>query len=105
MGHDIRVMGRSRLGAAGGRTPFCAGYGGGAAQYERARNHKHHHSAHDGGGDTLGRPAYWTLFLMQSVLEDEGGDLVFTYARTPLYWGLIRQGRIFGLYTLLSGGS
>ena len=42
--------------------------------------------------------AYGTLMLMQALLDTEGGELGFTYARTPLYWGLIRQARFFGLY-------
>lgn len=44
---------------------------------------------------------YGALMLMQGLLDTEGGDLAFTYPRTKLYWGLIRQFRFFILYALL----
>jgi len=44
---------------------------------------------------------YGTLMLMQGLLDIEGGELAFTYPRTRLYWGLIRQSRFFILYVLL----
>lgn len=44
---------------------------------------------------------YGTIMLMQGVLDTEGSELVFTYPRTRLYWGLIRQFRFFILYALL----
>jgi hypothetical protein len=44
---------------------------------------------------------YGALMLMQGLLDTEGGDLAFTYPRTRLYWGLIRQLRFFVLYVLL----
>ncbi|MDW7657161.1 MAG: hypothetical protein SCM11_08305 [Bacillota bacterium] len=44
---------------------------------------------------------YGALMLMQGLLDTEGGELVFTYPRTRLYWGLIRQFRFFILYAFL----
>ena len=44
---------------------------------------------------------YGSLMLMQGLLDTEGGELAFTYPRTRLYWGLIRQSRFFLLYALL----
>jgi len=44
---------------------------------------------------------YGALMLMQGLLDTEGGELAFTYPRTYLYWGLIRQLRFFVLYALL----
>jgi hypothetical protein len=44
---------------------------------------------------------YGALMLMQGLLDTEGGELAFTYPRTRLYWGLIRQLRFFVLYALL----
>jgi hypothetical protein len=38
--------------------------------------------------------------LMQSLFDTEGGELAFTWPRTRLYWGLIRQMRFFLLYAL-----
>lgn len=48
---------------------------------------------------TLG--GYGALMLMQGLLDTEGGELAFTYPRTTLYWGLIRQFRFFVLFALL----
>lgn len=45
---------------------------------------------------------YGSLMLMQGLLDTEGGDLAFTYPRTNLYWGLIRQFRFFVLYAILT---
>jgi hypothetical protein len=44
---------------------------------------------------------YGTLMLMQGLLDTEGGDLAFSYPRTNLYWGLIRQFRFYILFALL----
>lgn len=41
---------------------------------------------------------YGTIMLMQNLFDTEGGDLVFIYPRTRLYWGVIRQLRFFILY-------
>ena len=46
--------------------------------------------------------AYGALMLMQSTLDTEGCELVFTYARVPMYWGLIRQFRFYLLYSLFA---
>ncbi len=43
---------------------------------------------------------YGALMLMQGLLDTEGGELSFTYQRTYLYWGLIRQLRFFSLFVL-----
>ena len=44
--------------------------------------------------------AYGALMLMHSTLDTEGCELVFTYARVPMYRGLIRQFRFYLLYQL-----
>ena len=44
---------------------------------------------------------YGAIMLMQGLLDTEGGELAFTYPRTYLYWGLIRQFRFFILYASL----
>jgi hypothetical protein len=44
---------------------------------------------------------YGALMLMQGLLDTEGGELGFTYSRTNLYWGLIRQFRFFVIFGLL----
>lgn len=38
---------------------------------------------------------YASLMLMQGLLDTEGCDTLFTYPRSNLYWGLIRQLRLF----------
>ena len=47
---------------------------------------------------TLG--GYGALMLMQGLFETEGGEIAFSYPRTRLYWGLIRQFRFFILHGL-----
>ena len=47
---------------------------------------------------TLG--GYGALMLMQGLFETEGGEIAFSYPRTRLYWGLIRQLRFFILHGL-----
>ncbi|MFA5675181.1 MAG: hypothetical protein WDA65_01550 [Christensenellales bacterium] len=44
---------------------------------------------------------YGSVMLMQGLLDTEGGELYFTYPRSYLYWGLLRQFRFFVLYVLL----
>lgn len=44
---------------------------------------------------------YGSIMLMQGLLDTEGGDIYFTYPRTYLYWGLLRQFRFLILYALL----
>ncbi len=44
---------------------------------------------------------YGALMLMQGLLDAEGGELAFSYPRTRLYWGLIRQLRFFILFTIV----
>ena len=44
---------------------------------------------------------YGALMLMQGLLDTEGGELAFTYPRTYIYWGVIRQLRCFILYAFL----
>ncbi len=41
---------------------------------------------------------YGSLMLMQGLFAKAGGELAFSYPRTRLYWGLIRQLRFFLLY-------
>ncbi|NLG58254.1 MAG: hypothetical protein GX540_07570 [Clostridiales bacterium] len=48
---------------------------------------------------TLG--GYGAVMLMQGLLDTEGGEIAFTYKRSLLYWGLIRQLRFFILFALL----
>ena len=48
---------------------------------------------------TLG--GYGALMLMQGLTDKDGGDILFTYRRSILYWGLIRQFRFFALFSLL----
>lgn len=38
---------------------------------------------------------YASLMLMQGLLDTEGCDTLFSYPRSNLYWGLIRQLRLF----------
>lgn len=40
---------------------------------------------------------YASLMLMQGVLDTEGGGILFSYPRSNLYWGLIRQLRLFAV--------
>lgn len=44
---------------------------------------------------------YGSLMLMQGLLDTEGCEIRFTYPRSNLYWGLIRQLRFFMVYALL----
>ena len=44
---------------------------------------------------------YGAMMLMQGLLDTEGGELNFTYPRSYLYWGLIRQLRFFILFAVL----
>lgn len=44
---------------------------------------------------------YGAIMLMQGLLDTEGGEIAFTYRRTSLYWGLIRQLRFFILFSIL----
>lgn len=44
---------------------------------------------------------YGAIMLMQGLLDTEGGEICFTYNRSLLYWGLVRQMRFFVLYALL----
>ena len=44
---------------------------------------------------------YGSMMLMQGLLDTEGGEIAFTYRRTNLYWGLLRQIRFFLLFTIL----
>lgn len=40
---------------------------------------------------------YASLMLMQGLLDTEGCDTLFSYPRSNLYWGLIRQLRLFAV--------
>ena len=44
---------------------------------------------------------YGSLMLMQGLLDTEGCEIQFTYPRSNLYWGLIRQLRFFVVYAVL----
>jgi hypothetical protein len=41
---------------------------------------------------------YGSLMLMQGLFDTEGGELLFSYPRSRLYWGIIRQIRFFILF-------
>ena len=41
---------------------------------------------------------YGSLMLMQGLFDTEGGELLFSYPRSRLYWGIIRQTRFFILF-------
>lgn len=43
---------------------------------------------------------YASLMLMQGLLDTESGDLLFTYSRSNLYWGIIRQLRLFAVQVI-----
>ena len=45
---------------------------------------------------------YGSLMLMQGLLDTEGGEIQFSYPRSNLYWGLIRQFRFFLVYAALT---
>jgi len=38
---------------------------------------------------------YGSVMLMQSLLDTEGGEMCFTFPRSNLYWGIVRQIRYF----------
>jgi hypothetical protein len=44
---------------------------------------------------------YAAIMLMQGIFDPEGGELLYSYKKSNLYWGLIRQFRFFMLYALL----
>lgn len=43
---------------------------------------------------------YAALMLMQGLLDTEGGEIAFSYSRSYLYWGCIRQLRFFMLFSI-----
>lgn len=45
---------------------------------------------------------YASIMIMQSVLDTEGCEILFSYPRSALYWGIIRQLRLFVIYSLFS---
>lgn len=47
---------------------------------------------------------YGTIMLMQGILDTEGGEIVFTYNRTNLYWGLFREMRFLAVFIMLVTG-
>lgn len=45
---------------------------------------------------------YAAIMLMQGILDTEGGEILFSYPRSRLYWGFIRQFRFFFLFLLVA---
>lgn len=45
---------------------------------------------------------YGAMMLMQGLLDVEGGEIAFTYRRSNLYWGLLRQLRFFSLFAVMT---
>jgi len=41
---------------------------------------------------------YGSVMLMQSIMDTEGCEICFSYARSNLYWGIVRQIRFFIVY-------
>ena len=44
---------------------------------------------------------YGSLMLMQGLFDTEGGEIYFSYPRSWLYWGVIRQLRFFVVFGFL----
>lgn len=45
---------------------------------------------------------YASIMIMQSVVDTEGCEILFSYPRSFLYWGAIRQLRLYIIYSLFS---
>ncbi len=45
---------------------------------------------------------YGAVMLMQELLDTEGGEILFTYHHTSLYWGVIRQFRFYVIYQAIN---
>lgn len=43
---------------------------------------------------------YASIMLMQGVLDTEGCEILYTYPRSYLYWGIFRQVRLFLIHTI-----
>ncbi len=44
---------------------------------------------------------YASIMIMQSVVDTEGCEILFTYPRSLLYWGIIRQLRLYIIFSFL----
>lgn len=45
---------------------------------------------------------YASIMIMQSVVDTEGCEILFTYPRSLLYWGIIRQLRLYIIFSLFA---
>lgn len=43
---------------------------------------------------------YASIMIMQGLLDTEGCEMLFTYPRSYLYWGILRQTRLFGVQAI-----
>lgn len=43
---------------------------------------------------------YASVMIMQGLLDTDGGEILYTYPRSYLYWGILRQSRLFVVQTV-----
>lgn len=45
---------------------------------------------------------YASIMIMQSIVDTDGCEILFTYPRSLIYWGIFRQIRLYIIFSLLT---